>query len=424
VTIDVVPNHTSDRHRDFEAALYARPGSPERDRYLFRPGATTDRPPNNWRSVFGGPAWTRELRDGEWYLHLFAPQQPDLNWRNPAVGDDYERILRFWLDRGVDGFRIDVAHGLVKDKELRDNPGHRGAGVFGVGDEERHAYDQPEVHDIYRRWRKVLDGYPGSRVATGEIWVRDATSLVRYVRADELHLAFNFRYLSAPWDAAAIRAAIDTELDLLPEGTPATWVLSNHDVVRAATRLGSLERARAAALLMLALPGVAYLYAGEELGLPEVDVPPESMRDVQRYQSGGKKASRDGARVPIPWAGDHPPYGFCPDGVATWLPQPDGWEGLSVAAQTGKAESTLELYRAALLLRREEVAFRSAKCEWLPSGADVLMLRRGEGAAAVDCVVNLSKQAVPLSGDVLTCSNELFGGDELPPDAAAWLRVS
>ncbi|HEX4016658.1 MAG TPA: alpha-amylase family glycosyl hydrolase, partial [Frankiaceae bacterium] len=192
VTIDIVPNHSSDRHRDFEAALYARPGSPERERYVFRKGTPDGGPPNNWRSVFGGQAWTRELRNGEWFLHLFAPEQPDLNWRNPATGDEYERILRFWLDRGVDGFRIDVAHGLVKDKDLRDNPQPDRHGAFGIGEEERFAYDQPEVHDIYQRWRRVLDSYQGDRMATGEVWIRDAEALARYVRPDELDLAFNF----------------------------------------------------------------------------------------------------------------------------------------------------------------------------------------------------------------------------------------
>ncbi len=429
VTIDVVPNHTSDRHRAFEAALYGRPGGPERDCYIFRDAAPGGGPPNNWRSVFGGPAWTRELRNGQWFLHLFAPEQPDLNWRNPAVGDDYEQILRFWLDRGVDGFRIDVAHGLVKDEALRDNPrgldgpGATVTGSFGIGDEERHSYDQPEVHHIYRRWRSVLDSYPGDRMATGEVWVRAAAALARYVRPDELHLAFNFRYLSAPWEARAIRAAIDTEIAVLPPGTPATWVLSNHDVVRHRTRLGTLARARAATLLMLALPGVAYLYNGEELGLPETVVAPESMQDPQWFRSGGTQPTRDGARVPMPWSGQAPPYGFGPGSGATWIPQPDDWAALSVEAQTGAAGSTLELYRRALSLRRQEPAFRDPTLRWLESADDVLALERGQGAASVRCIVNLSAGPIDLpGGEVLTCSSDLLGDGMLPASAAAWLR--
>ena len=426
VTIDLVPNHTSDRHRDFEAALYARPGSAERERYLFRPGSADGGPPNNWRSEFGGPAWTRELRNGEWFLHLFAPEQPDLNWRNPAVGDDYERILRFWLDRGVDGFRIDVAHGLVKDQELRDNPGARREGAFGIGTEERHSYDQPEVHDIYRRWRHVLDSYDGDRMATGEVWIRDAESLARYVRADELQLAFNFRYLSAPWDAAEVRRTIDTEFEVLPAGTPPTWVLSNHDVVRHRTRLGGLERARAATLLMLALPGVCYLYTGEELGLPEADVPPAAMQDPQWFRSKGAQASRDGARVPIPWSGDAPPYGFGPAGATTWLPQPADWAPLTVAAQSGQEGSTLELYRAALALRRSHPALAGAAhggFGWLPSPPGVLRFGRGGGEQRLECWVNFSDTSVTLPpGDVVLRSSSAVEDLDLSPDTAVWLR--
>jgi alpha-glucosidase len=432
ITIDVVPNHSSDRHPDFEAALYARPGSAERERYLFRPGSADGGPPNNWSSEFGGPAWTRELRNGEWFLHLFTPEQPDLNWRNPAVGDEYESILRFWLDRGVDGFRIDVAHGLVKDAELRDNPGARRAGAFGIGPEEQHAYDQPEVHDIYRRWRRVLDSYGGDRMATGEVWIRDAQALARYVRPDELHLAFNFRYLSAAWDAAALRATIDTEFDVLPAGTPATWVLSNHDVVRHRTRLGGLERARAATVLMLALPGVCYLYTGEELGLPEVEVPPSAIQDPQWLRSNGTRLSRDGARVPMPWSGDAAPYGFSPPGVATWLPQPSDWAPLAVAAQSGRDGSTLELYRAALALRRREPALadRANSADgadrgfrWLPSPAGVLGLERGRAERRLECWVNFSDAAVPLpAGDVVLRSRSDGTDTHLSPNSAVWLR--
>jgi alpha-glucosidase len=422
ITVDVVPNHTSDRHRDFEAALYARPGSPERRRYIFRPSGPGGGPPNNWRSVFGGPAWTRELHGGEWYLHLFAPEQPDLNWRDPAIGDEYERVLRFWLDRGVDGFRVDVAHGLVKDEELRDNPGSSAPGAFGIGEEERYAYDQPEVHEIYRRWRSVLDSYTGDRVATGEVWVRDPGALARYVRPDELHLAFNFRYLNAPWDAQALQAAIDTELALLSADTPATWVLSNHDVVRHRTRFGDLTRARAATLLMLALPGVAYLYTGEELGLPEVDVPAAAIQDPQWFRSSGTQASRDGARVPMPWSGERPPFGFSPEGVTTWLPQPADWGSLTAQAQEGVAASTLELYRSALALRRAEAALAGRQLRWLTS-PDVLIMERGAGSDVMQCIVNFSSAPVSLpEGRLLLASDLTDDAGLLAPDSAAWIR--
>ncbi len=425
VTIDVVPNHSSDRHRHFEDALYGRPGSPARERYIFRAGAADGGPPNNWRSVFGGPAWTRELRSGEWFLHLFAPEQPDLNWRNPAVGDEYERILRFWLDRGVDGFRIDVAHGLVKDAALRDNPGGDRSGAFGVGAEERYAYDQPEVHDIYRRWRRILDSYDGDRMATGEVWLRDPEALARYVRPDELHLAFNFRYLSAAWNAESVRATIDTELDVLPAGTPATWVLSNHDVSRHRTRLGSLNRARAATMLMLALPGVCYLYTGEELGLPEADVPTAAIQDPQWLRSNGTHPTRDGARVPMPWSGDHPPYGFSPAGVTTWLPQPADWNDLTVTAQAGRCGSTLELYRAALALRRNEAALAGDGFGWLPAPDGVLRFERAAGEIRLECWVNLSPASVPLPpGEVLLDSRQAPEVGVLGSDAAVWLRPS
>ncbi len=425
VTVDVVPNHTSDRHADFEAALYARPGSPERQRYVFRPGSADGGPPNNWRSVFGGPAWSRELRSGEWYLHLFAPEQPDLNWRDPRVGDTYEQVLRFWLDRGVDGFRIDVAHGLVKDEQLRDNPGGAVPGAFGIGAEEQHAYDQPEVHDVYRRWRRVLDSYPGERMATGEVWLRDADALARYVRPDELHLAFNFRYLSASWDAQALRDAIDTERAVLPTGTPATWVLSNHDVVRHRTRLGSLARARAATLLMLALPGAAYLYTGEELGLPEADVPEAAIQDPQWFRSGGTQQSRDGARVPIPWSGTAAPYGFSGDaapGAQPWLPQPADWAALTVATQRDDPASTLSLYREALRIRRDEPAFKGDALVWRPAPDGCLVLERPAQRGLV-CAVNLSETDVPApAGRVLLTSGPLDTAGILPPDTAMWVK--
>ena len=285
-----MPNHTSSEHAWFRAALASEPGSPERARYLFRDGKgpNGDEPPNNWRSVFGGLAWTR-VPDGQWYLHLFDDSQPDLDWRNPEVGDLFEAVLRFWLDRGVDGFRVDVAHGLVKEASLRDQVVAEGVEPSsGVGSEGEDAmgerarrdepmWDQPELHDVYRRWHRVLAEYPGDRMTVAEAWTQSAESMARFVRSDEMSQAFNFSWLLAPWSARAFAGVIRTTLEQLSEVAAApTWVLSNHDVVRHATRYGGgpvgLARARAATLAMLALPGSAYLYQGEELGLENVDV--------------------------------------------------------------------------------------------------------------------------------------------------------
>ncbi|MDX6205009.1 MAG: alpha-glucosidase, partial [Frankiales bacterium] len=338
VLVDLVPNHTSDQHDWFRQALDSGPGSLERRRYLFRAGRGSDgsEPPNDWQSNFGGNAWTRvreqDGRLGEWYLHLFAPEQPDLDWTNREVRQEFESILRFWLDRGVDGFRIDVAHGLAKDPELPDLAGRLETGGLAV--EGHPHWDQDEVHEVYQAWRAVLDTYPGDRVFVGEIWVAGPERMSRYLRPDELHTGFGFSFLVAPWTAATLRSAVDETLEAVESvGAPATWVLSNHDVMRTVSRLARRQterpryalddlvgeapdlalgstRARAAALLMLALPGSAYLYQGEELGLPEVeDLPEDVLADPTWRRSGGRLRGRDGCRVPLPWSGEKPPYG-------------------------------------------------------------------------------------------------------------------
>ena len=379
VLIDLVPNHTSDQHPWFQAALASPEGSPERARFVFRDGrgAGGELPPNDWQSQFGGPAWTRltdrDGRPGQWYLHLFAPEQPDLDWTKPEVRADFEATLRFWFDRGVDGFRIDVAHGLMKADllpDIGDQVWPRPA--TGPADPREHPYwDQPAVHEIYRSWRAIADSYPDRRVFVAEAWVQPASRLALYLRPDELNTAFNFEYLVTPWRADLLRATIDRTLDALSAvGAPATWVLENHDVPRVVSRyarpqsdrverlwLGDLlalpadfeqgvRRARAAALLLLALPGGAYLYQGQELGLPEVeDLPVGVLQDPRSWQSG-PGFSRDGCRVPLPWSGDTPPYGFSPAGSADpWLPQPPDWAGLTVAAESGRRRLDAELYR-------------------------------------------------------------------------------
>ncbi|MCO1595214.1 glycoside hydrolase family 13 protein [Micromonospora sp. RHAY321] len=438
IIVDLVPNHTSSDHRWFTAALAAGPGSPERARYLFADGrgAHGELPPNDWESIFGGPAWTR-VADGEWYLHLFDPAQPDLNWRHPEVRAEFEDVLRFWLDRGVDGFRIDVAHGMIKAEGLPDvgfntmTTGQRQVELLGKG--RLPYFDQDEVHEIYRAWRPILDSYPGGRMAVAEAWAETPQRLARYIGPDELHQAFSFDFLDATWSADSFRKVIDTALaESTVVGAPTTWVLSNHDKQRHVTRYGDgaegLRRARAASLLMLALPGCAYLYQGEELGLPEVlDLPDELRQDPAFLRTG---ESRDGCRVPIPWSGELAPYGFGPAGSElSWLPAPATWRALSVAAQSGVPGSTLELYRAALRVRHEHPALAAdaGGVTWLESGPGVLAFSRTAGATVLTCVVNLSGAPVMIDGygEPIVASEALTGqgsGHVLPVDAAAWLE--
>jgi alpha-glucosidase len=391
---------------------------------VFRDGRGADgsEPPNNWHSVFGGPAWTR-VADGQWYLHLFAPEQPDLDFTNPEVVADLEETMRFWLDRGVDGFRIDVAHGMAKPEGLPDMVPMEDTGLLadhGPGDLR---FDQDDVHDVHRRIRAVLDEYPGA-MAVGEVWVADDDRLARYVREGELHLAFNFKLLTAGWELDALRDAITHSLAAVATTpAPACWVLSNHDVHRHVSRYGGgargLRRARAAVLLQLALPGAAYLYNGDELGLPNVDdLPEEVLQDPVWERSGRTRRGRDGCRVPIPWAGTEPPFGFSTT-ADTWLPMPDGWAGLTVAAQDADPGSMLSLYRAALALRTSSPAFGAAGLDWVPSPEGCLAFRRPGGLV---CLVNLSGGSVPLpEGRVLLASADASRG-LLPDDAAVWLQ--
>ncbi|WP_344682320.1 glycoside hydrolase family 13 protein [Saccharopolyspora taberi] len=425
VIVDVVPNHTSDAHPWFAEALAAQPGDPARDRYLFREGKgdNGELPPNDWESVFGGPAWTR-LPDGQWYLHLFAPEQPDLNWRNPQVRAEFRKVLKFWLDRGVDGFRIDVAHGMIKHPDLPDTNLQQQISLLGRA--ELPYFDQDEVHEIYREWRGLLDSYQGARIGVAEAWAPTSRRLARYVRPDELHQAFNMALLEADWSAAGFRAVIDDSLAANDAvGATTTWVLGNHDVKRPVTRYGDgatgLRRARAAALLSFALPGSVYVYQGEELGLPEVlDLPEELLQDPVWERSGHTDRGRDGCRVPIPWEGATPPFGFGP-GDRSWLPAPESWTELAVAAQRGRDDSVLATYRSALAVRRENPALGDGELEWLDAPDGVLVFRREPGFA---CAVNFGAEPVelPLSGRVLCRSD---GGAEwtgvLPGETAVWL---
>ncbi|MEP7193732.1 MAG: alpha-amylase family glycosyl hydrolase [Actinomycetota bacterium] len=475
VIVDLVPNHSSDEHPWFRAALAAGPGSPERDRYTFRDGrgAHGDLPPNNWLCVFGGPAWTRVESDedlgsatgGQWYLHLFAAQQPDFNWENPHVRAEFEDVLKFWLDRGVDGFRVDVANALIKEAGLPDwdEPLHLLGDADGVPHDHRGKrppmWDQEGVHEVYRAWRQILnsynpigaDGYSddNDRILCAEAWVDSPESLARYVRDDEMHQAFNFEFLQAQWRAPDLCKAITASLTAADSvGAPTTWVLSNHDVVRHASRLGlpvgrrrpngigigdpqpdaalGLRRARAATTLMLALPGSAYLYQGEELGLPDsTDMPDDVRQDPSWPRSGFTERGRDGARVPMPWEGDRPSYGFGPSGQ-TWLPQPASYAALAVDRQVGAPDSTLELYRALLSTRRDR-GLGAGSLSWLGGypGEVVAFVNEPAPGERVLVIANLSAEpvAVPAGAQVLVSSGSLTPGGLVPTDTTVWLSA-
>jgi alpha-glucosidase len=447
VIVDLVPNHSSDQHVWFQEALAAAPGSPERARYIFRDGKGEhgELPPNNWESVFGGGMWKRvteaDGQPGQWYLHIFDVSQPDFDWTNPEVRAEFREILRFWLDRGVDGFRVDVAHGLIKADGLPDYaPDPEGGSMGGDADEVPY-WGQPGVHEVWRDWHEVVAEYDGDRALCAEAWLPTVAQTALWVRPDEMHQAFNFHYLETAWDAAALRAVIEESLDEYGAvGAPSTWVLSNHDVVRHASRLAltaenpqgtgigpkspgkpdpvkGLRRARAATTLMLALPGSSYLYQGEELGLPEViDLPDDARQDPTWFRTNGERYGRDGCRVPIPWTADAPAYGFNDTGAA-WLPQPAEWAEFARDVQRDDPASTLSLYRS-LLAERRARGLGAGTLEWLTGfGDDVVAFRNG----SVTVVANLGDTAVELpDGDVLVASGPLDGA-ALATDTTVWI---
>ncbi|SDN33214.1 glycoside hydrolase family 13 protein [Streptomyces wuyuanensis] len=430
VIVDIVPNHTSDQHAWFRSALA---GGPERAYYHFRPGKGADGelPPNDWESVFGGPAWTRTTHPdgtpGDWYLHLFAPEQPDLDWEHPAVREEFDAVLRFWLDLGVDGFRIDVAHGMVKAAGLPDIGAREQAKMIGA--QVLPFFDQDGVHEIHRSWRRLLDGYGGERIGVAEAWAPSPERLALYVRPDELHQAFNFQFLRCPWDPERMREVAEASLAATASvGAPTTWVLSNHDVPRHTTRYGGgqvgLRRARAAALLMLALPGSVYVYQGEELGLPEVlDLPDEVRQDPSFFRAEGQDGFRDGCRVPIPWTREGSSYGFGSGG--SWLPQPAEWAELSVEAQTGVAGSTLELYRAALAVRREHPGLGAGTgVTWLDAPEGVLAFARDGFVCTTNTRGTDVELPAPGSPLLSSATPEFSGGTvRLPADSTVWWAI-
>lgn len=453
VLIDLVPNHTSSEHEWFQRALAAAPGSAERDFYHFKAGRgeSGELPPNNWLSLFGGPAWTRTQNPdgsaGDWYLHLFDSSQPDLNWANPAVHEAFEEILRFWLDRGVDGFRVDQPHAMAKAAGLPDHPDLQAAGAgFVEGGAIPPMWFQDEVHPIFRRWRSILDSYPGDRAMCGEAYVLPLSFMALWVRPDEFHQTFNFRFLDSNWSASDLFANINESFSAFDSvGAPSTWVLNNHDVIRHASRFGGLvgratasdgvgpgdkqpdrelglRRARGATLFMLGLAGASYIYQGEELGLPEhTTMAPEYRQDPTFARTGGARVGRDGCRVPLPWeAGDGEANGFNSTG-ASWLPQPAVYAEYSRDQQDGVAGSTLELYKSALRLRRE-LRLGEGSFDWLPEYVSDSALGYSNGEILV--IHNFGREDLALpAGEILLSSQfGLAAGEPLGADQTVWLR--
>ncbi|HET6909627.1 MAG TPA: alpha-amylase family glycosyl hydrolase [Mycobacteriales bacterium] len=416
IVIDVVPNHTSSDHAWFREAI-ADPTSPKRDWYIFRP-ARDGVPPNNWQSVFGGPAWQRDDASGEFYLHLFDASQPDLNWRNPDVHEAFHSVLRFWLDRGVDGFRIDVAHALYKDEALRDDP---------VGAERSpYAWDQPETLEVWKEWRRLVDSYD-DRMLVGEVFLYDPDRVAQYVGADRLHQAFNFSVARTPFEADAFREIVQRSLQLFCRpGTTATWVLSNHDLVRHPTRFGGgdigVRRGRAATALLLALPGSPYVYQGEELGLEQSSVPPELRQDPVYFRSG--RDGRDGCRTPMPWTADPLGHGFTSG--AAWLPFDKDAASRNVEIESGDEQSTLWFYRRCLQLRREVVRSLGEELTWVDAPDQMLAWRRGWLTVATN--FGDTAEQLALDGEVLLSSAGApvmeNGKLSVPAATTVWLRVS
>jgi alpha-glucosidase len=442
VMIDLVPNHSSSEHEWFQRALNSAPGSKERSYYHFKDGRgeNGELPPNNWQSMFGGPAWTR-VDDGQWYVHLFDSSQPDLNWENPVVREEFENILRFWLDRGVDGFRVDQPHAMAKAEGLPDHPyvDEAGAG-FIEGRENPPMWFQESVHEIFRDWRKILDSYPGDRAMCGEAYVLPLSFMALWVRPDEFHQTFNFRFLDAGWDREKLVAAIDESFEAFDAvGAPSTWVLNNHDVLRHASRFGGdygrttasdgvgpnnpqpdnvagLQKARAATLLMLGLPGASYLYQGEELGLPDhTTIADEHRQDPTFFRTNGQRVGRDGCRVPLPWEMGNASNGFNQTGKA-WLPQPESYAALSRDQQVGKPGSTLTMYQQALKLRKE-LKLGEGSFDWV-SKTSVLTYQNGN----LRVIHNFSSEPIAIEGEVLLSSMPLAAGNLLPDDTA-WILV-
>jgi alpha-glucosidase len=457
IFVDIVPNHSSNRHQWFQAALSAPPGSPERERYIFRRGIGDDhdQAPSDWRAAFGGSTW-EPVGDGWFYFHLFAPEQPDWNWRNEEVRQDFLTTLRFWADHGVDGFRVDVAMSLAKGfgSDFPDPlPSRAEMEATQIGPDHL-LYDRDEVDEIYTQWRAVFNEYDPPRVAVAELWAEPSARKARYATQSSLGQAFYFDIVHAGYSPTKVRRVIDEVLGWVGEsGSASTWVLSNHDVVRHATRLGlpesdsddvwanpdrdrrwllsggtdplenveqGLRRARALSTFLMALPGSFYLYQGEELGLREVaEIPDSARQDPVFFRSPGHSLGRDGCRVPLPWSDEGPSFGFGPGGAH--LPQPPWFSQYAVSVEDGDPDSTLTLYRKAFRLRRELQC--AEELAWIDSPASVLHFERGEGWHAI---MNFSAEAVPcpeVTMDHLILGSSPVEEGVLPGETTVWLLM-
>jgi alpha-glucosidase len=446
IIIDLVPNHSSDQHPLFQAALRASKGSPERDMYVFREGKDANTPPNNWQSVFGGPAWT-QVEDGQWYLHLFDSSQPDFNWANPKVEQFFHDVLRFWFDRGVDGFRVDVAHSLVKDPALPDieevSSSMTGSDSAPKEEKPHPFWGQEGVHEVIRGFRKVANEYE-DRAMCAEAWILPLSKMAKWVRPDEYHQTFNFAYLETPWDSAKLRNVVDESLrEFGNVGAPSTWVLSNHDVIRHVTRMAydkvpkqgdgigpsypqpdearGQRVGRAATAFMLGLPGSSYIYQGEELGLPEHTTLDASFReDPTFFRTKGERVGRDGCRVPIPWESDKPAYGFNNTGKS-WLPQPENYRRYARSEQRGVAGSTLELYRQLLKIRKE-FNMGLGNLKWVEELCDETTLAFDNSGVRV--IANFGGTVNLPGGELLaTTQHDLTVEGVLEHDQVAWIRL-
>ena len=460
IMLDIVPNHCSSDHAWFQAALKAAPGSPERARFWFRDGKgpNGDEPPNNWRAIFGGPAWTRVTEadgsPGQWYEHTFTPWQPDFNWYNHDVLDYFDRMLVFWFDRGVDGIRVDAVPVLGKHPDMPDSP----PAPPGLTDGQQWRYNiyghfYPTAHDVWKRWRTVIDDYerthPGRHLVTISESYGPPEELLRYMQGDEFHQSFAFDLMLITWLAAPIRAAITDSLDMLASvgGAPA-WTLNNHDTQRIVTRLGRLNandpaawtgnnllyvdapidlelgrrRARAAVTLAAALPGALYLYQGEELGLEEVlDMPDQAREDPLFIRSNGKELGRDGCRVPLPWTTDATTsYGFSPAPVAPWLPQPKDWADLSAERQVADPQSMLAWYRTVLAHR----PLLSGDLQWVDTDLPECVAFERDGALIL---ANVGPDAIELPAELVSGRSLILASQPdatmqlVPSDTCVWM---
>jgi len=448
VIVDLVPNHCSEEHPLFKAAVAAGKGSAERELFHFRDGQGErgELPPNNWQSVFGGPTWT-QVADGQWYLHIFDSSQPDWNWENPAVKEFFDGVFRFWLDRGVDGFRVDVAHALIKEAGLPDveeaSSSMTGSDVTPAEEKPHPHWGQDGVHEIIRGWRRIIDEYD-DRAMAAEAWILPLSKMAKWVRPDEYHQAFNFAYLEGKWNSAALHSVVDESLSEFGKvGAPSTWVLSNHDVIRHTTRLSydevpkqgdgigpdypqpdealGLRRGRAASAFMLGLPGSAYIYQGEELGLPEhTTLSPEFRQDPTFFRTKGERVGRDGCRVPIPWDADEPSFGFNTTGQA-WLPQPANFREYARNQQRGVAGSTLELYKR-LLAVRKELDLGNGFLKWHEELCNEDTLAYENSGVLV--VANFNGTVNLPAGELLvTTQPDLRVEGALEADQVAWIRL-